>query len=78
MTPFDAGHLLGGALWRLATRDDEAIVYAAAYNHRKARYTARRLPAVAACTVPLFSLCPCPASQHAQLLTIPAVYQAAK
>ncbi len=37
MTPFDAGHLLGGALWRLATRDDEAIIYAAAYNHRKVR-----------------------------------------
>ena len=35
MTPFVAGHLLGGALWRVTTPDEEHIVYAVAYNHRK-------------------------------------------
>ena len=44
VTPFAAGHLLGGALWRLTTRDEEHIVYAAAYNHRKVCSEPARLP----------------------------------
>ena len=35
ITPFAAGHLLGGCAWRITTPGDEDIVYAVHYNHRK-------------------------------------------
>ena len=35
ITPFTAGHLLGGCAWRITTPGDEDIVYAVHYNHRK-------------------------------------------
>ena len=51
VTPFSAGHLLGGALWRLTTRDEEHIVYAAAYHHRKVPQSAElHGPACGPCT----------------------------
>ncbi len=33
ITPFAAGHLLGGTLWRIS-KDDDDFVYAVDYNHR--------------------------------------------
>ena len=35
ITPFAAGHLVGGCAWRITTPEDEDIVYAVHYNHRK-------------------------------------------
>ena len=35
ITPFAAGHLLGGCAWRITTPGEEDIVYAVHYNHRK-------------------------------------------
>lgn len=35
ITPFAAGHLIGGCAWRITTPEDEDIVYAVHYNHRK-------------------------------------------
>lgn len=37
VTPFAAGHLLGGAVWRVR-RNGEDYVYAVDYNHRKERH----------------------------------------
>lgn len=34
VTPFAAGHLLGGAVWRVR-RNGEDYVYAVDYNHRR-------------------------------------------
>jgi len=35
LTPFVAGHLIGGCIWRVTNREEEHIVYAVHYNHRK-------------------------------------------
>ena len=35
ITPFAAGHLVGSCAWRITTPQDEDIVYAVHYNHRK-------------------------------------------
>ena len=40
ITPFAAGHLVGGCAWRITTPEDEDIVYAVHYNHRKQACTA--------------------------------------
>jgi hypothetical protein len=37
ITAFPAGHLIGGAVWRV-TFDDQEFVYAVDYNHRKERH----------------------------------------
>ena len=37
MAPYAAGHLIGGAVWRISM-DGEDIVYAVDYNHRKERH----------------------------------------
>ena len=34
VTPFAAGHLLGGAVWRIRTRGGEEVGYAPDVNHR--------------------------------------------
>ena len=34
VTPYPAGHLIGGALWKISKETDE-IVYAVDYNHKK-------------------------------------------
>lgn len=36
ITPYNAGHLVGGAVWRIY-RDSEEIVYAVDYNHKNER-----------------------------------------
>lgn len=41
LTAFAAGHLVGGALWQLLTRQGEQIVYAVHWNHRKDRHLRR-------------------------------------
>ncbi|CAL8467688.1 g7226 [Coccomyxa elongata] len=38
ITPFAAGHLLGGCIWRITTPEEEHIVYAVHYNHKKERH----------------------------------------
>lgn len=35
ITPFAAGHMIGGSLWRISTAVGEDVVYAVDYNHRK-------------------------------------------
>ena len=35
ITPFAAGHMIGGSIWRISTAVGEDIVYAVDYNHRK-------------------------------------------
>ena len=35
ITAVAAGHLIGGCAWRITTPEDEDIVYAVHYNHRK-------------------------------------------
>ena len=37
VAPYAAGHLIGGAVWRISL-DGEDIVYAVDYNHRKERH----------------------------------------
>lgn len=41
LTAFAAGHLVGGAIWQLLTRDGEQLVYAVHWNHRKDRHLRR-------------------------------------
>lgn len=36
ITPYAAGHLLGGTVWKI-TKDTEEIIYAVDFNHRKER-----------------------------------------
>lgn len=38
VTPFQAGHLLGGALWRINTPQQEQLVYAMDLNQRRERH----------------------------------------
>jgi cleavage and polyadenylation specificity factor subunit 2 len=40
-TAFAAGHLLGGAIWQVLTPDEEQIVYAVHWNHRKDHHLRR-------------------------------------
>ncbi|MCO5581435.1 hypothetical protein L7F22_035319 [Adiantum nelumboides] len=37
ITPYAAGHLLGGTVWKI-TKDTEDIIYAVDFNHRKERH----------------------------------------
>ncbi|XP_078435387.1 cleavage and polyadenylation specificity factor 100 [Wolffia australiana] len=37
ITPYVAGHLLGGTIWKI-TKDGEDVIYAVDYNHRKERH----------------------------------------
>lgn len=37
VAPYAAGHLIGGAVWRISL-DGEDMVYAVDYNHRKERH----------------------------------------
>ncbi|KAH7697660.1 hypothetical protein AAVH_35256 [Aphelenchoides avenae] len=38
ITPFPAGHVIGGAIWRITKMGDEEIVYAVDFNHKKERH----------------------------------------
>lgn len=35
ITPYAAGHLIGGSIWRISSAVGEDVVYAVDYNHRK-------------------------------------------
>eukprot|EP01018_Ginkgo_biloba_P031557 Gb_40957 [translate_table: standard] len=37
ITPYAAGHLLGGTVWKI-TKDGEDVIYAVDFNHRKERH----------------------------------------
>ena len=41
LTAFAAGHLVGGAVWQVLTREGEQLVYAVHWNHRKDRHLQR-------------------------------------
>lgn len=38
ITPLPAGHMIGGAIWRITKMGDEEIVYAVDFNHKKERH----------------------------------------
>lgn len=38
ITPFPAGHHIGGAIWRITKMGEEEIVYAVDFNHKKERH----------------------------------------
>jgi len=38
ITPLPAGHMIGGAIWKISKEGEEEIVYAVDYNHRKERH----------------------------------------
>ena len=41
LTAFAAGHMVGGAVWQVLTREGEQLVYAVQWNHRKDRHLQR-------------------------------------
>ncbi|GMT37670.1 hypothetical protein PFISCL1PPCAC_28967 [Pristionchus fissidentatus] len=38
VVPLPAGHIIGGAIWRISKAGDDEIVYAVDYNHKKERH----------------------------------------
>lgn len=38
ITPILAGHMIGGAIWRITKMGEEEIVYAVDFNHKKERH----------------------------------------
>jgi len=38
ITPLPAGHMIGGTIWKIVKDDEEDIVYAVDYNHKKERH----------------------------------------
>ncbi|KHJ99454.1 RNA-metabolizing metallo-beta-lactamase [Oesophagostomum dentatum] len=38
ITALPAGHMIGGAMWRITRHDEEDIIYAVDYNHKKERH----------------------------------------
>ena len=41
LTAFAAGHMVGGAVWQVLTREGEQLVYAVHWNHRRDRHLRR-------------------------------------
>ena len=39
ITPYAAGHMVGGTMWKVVKDGEEDIIYAVDYNHKKERYT---------------------------------------
>lgn len=37
LTPYNAGHMVGGAMWKLVLPDDSEFVYAVDWCHKKER-----------------------------------------
>ena len=37
ITPFPAGHMVGGTIWKIVKDGEEEIVYAIDFNHKKER-----------------------------------------
>ena len=38
ITPVSAGHMIGGAMWKIVKEGEEDIVYAVDVNHKKERH----------------------------------------
>ena len=38
ITPYAAGHMVGGTMWKIVKDGEEDIIYAVDYNHKKERY----------------------------------------
>ena len=38
ITPYAAGHMVGGAMWKITKEGEEDIIYAIDYNHKKERW----------------------------------------
>lgn len=39
ITPYAAGHMVGGTMWKIVKDGEEDIIYAVDYNHKKERYS---------------------------------------
>lgn len=37
ITPYAAGHMVGGTMWKIVKDGEEDIIYAVDYNHKKER-----------------------------------------
>ena len=37
ITPYAAGHIVGGTMWKIIKDGEEDIIYAVDYNHKKER-----------------------------------------
>ena len=37
ITPYSAGHMVGGTMWKIVKEGEEDIIYAVDYNHKKER-----------------------------------------
>lgn len=37
ITPYAAGHMVGGTMWKIVKDGEEEIIYAVDYNHKKER-----------------------------------------
>ena len=37
ITPYSAGHMVGGTMWKIIKDGEEEIIYAIDYNHKKER-----------------------------------------
>ena len=35
ITPYAAGHMIGGTMWKIMKEGEEDIIYAVDYNHKK-------------------------------------------
>ena len=40
ITPYAAGHMIGGTMWKVVKDGEEDIIYAVDYNHKKERWAA--------------------------------------
>lgn len=38
ITPYAAGHMIGGTMWKIVKDGEEDIIYAVDYNHKKERW----------------------------------------
>ena len=38
ITPYAAGHMIGGTMWKIVKDGEEDILYAVDYNHKKERW----------------------------------------
>jgi Cft2 family RNA processing exonuclease len=38
ITPYAAGHMIGGTMWKIVKDGEEDIIYAVDYNHKKERF----------------------------------------
>lgn len=38
ITPYAAGHMIGGTMWKIVKDGEEDIIYAVDYNHKKERH----------------------------------------